>query len=64
MIGHPIFLFIFWGVLADVGIFFARYLRSYPKYAKVHGMIFLFQSIITYIFFFAMIAYSILYNIS
>jgi hypothetical protein len=30
-------------------------LKSYPKYAKVHGMIFLFQSFVTYFFVFAMI---------
>jgi hypothetical protein len=54
--GHTILLFVFWGVVSDIGIFFARYLKSYPKYAKVHGMLFLFQSIVTYFFVFAMIS--------
>ena len=61
MTGHGIFLFIFWGILSDIGVFFARQMRSYPKYAKVHGMIFQFQSLITYIFYFSMIAFSNLF---
>ncbi|CAD8183221.1 unnamed protein product [Paramecium pentaurelia] len=56
--GHTIFLFIFWSFLSDIGIFFGRQLKSYPKYAKVHGMIFLFQSILTYIFAFSKIEYN------
>ncbi|CAD8167508.1 unnamed protein product [Paramecium pentaurelia] len=56
--GHSIFLFIFWSFLSDIGIFFGRQLKSYPKYAKVHGMIFLFQSIVTYIFVFSKIEYN------
>lgn len=56
--GHVIFNFVFWGILADVGVFFSRYMRSYPKYAKVHGMIFLYIAIATYLFGFAMIQYN------
>jgi len=54
-IGHTVFLFIFWGIMADVGVFFSRYMRSYPKYAKVHGMIFLYSTIATYLYVFAII---------
>jgi hypothetical protein len=49
---------VFWGIVSDIGILFARQLKSYPKYAKVHGMIFLFQSIITYFFAFSMITFN------
>lgn len=51
-------MFVFWGVLADIGVFFARYMRSYPKYAKVHGIIYLYIVIATYLYVFAMIEYN------
>ena len=53
--GHKILHFVFWGLASDFGILFARQMKSYPKYAKVHGMIFLFISILTYFFAFALI---------
>lgn len=55
MRGHAIILLLFWAFLSDVGIFYARQMKSYPKYARVHGTIFMTQAIFTYFFVFAMI---------
>ncbi|CAD8092049.1 unnamed protein product [Paramecium sonneborni] len=54
--GHIILMLLFWSFISDVGIFYGRQLKSYPKYVRVHGMIFLFLSIATYFFVFGMIS--------
>ncbi|CAD8069053.1 unnamed protein product [Paramecium primaurelia] len=54
--GHVILMLLFWSFISDIGIFYGRQLKSYPKYVRVHGMIFLFLSIVTYFFVFGMIS--------
>jgi hypothetical protein len=36
---HGIVLFIGWGVLVDISLIFARYLKTYPHYLKIHSLL-------------------------
>jgi hypothetical protein len=49
-------MLLFWAIISDVGVFYGRQLKSYPKYIRVHGIIFLFMTVVTYLFVFGMIS--------
>ena len=37
---HGIILFISWGVLADISMFFIRYMKTYKHYILIHTILF------------------------
>lgn len=56
--GHTQQLALFWGLLVEISVFFARYMKSYPKYIQVHGIVSMLTTFVTFFYGFSMISLS------